>query len=315
MLGEEFIPEFTPVALPSYLQIARNILFGATPDKVFLNFRAYELLSLLHSTELEEFVLAADQRITYSTTGSSDFFVPKNSVVLERTGGSEYANLNLDGAVKPDNAAGRAYLEYNVRLFSDTDTTAIIQFIPVVDGETSTAVVAWSVPSARLPMRSNRTVMRQMATNLGLSRKVQVPNTGLNFQLTLGRAEPNLLAGERAELFETEPVIEPKNIELDGTQLAPTMALNALRISEQQLLAEWSLTIYVKPSSAISVCLPKLEFLGEPFYLELFGTEAAPEPYATFRNIWFSHPLPAYRLSAFVLAMIYRTDEARAQNV
>ena len=306
MLGEEFIPEFTPVALPSYLQIARNILFGATPDKVFMNFRAYELLSLLHSTELEEFVTALDPRVTYSTTDTSDFFAPKNSIVLERTGGPEYAKLNIEGDVKPDNAAGRAYLEYRVRLLSDTETTAIMQLTPVAGGETITRVVAWAVPIVTLSMTSNRPVLRQMANNRGISNKVSIPNTGLAFQLSLGKTEPSLLATERTKLIETEPLISPKNLELDSPHLASTMV--------QQLLAAWNLTIYVKPSSAISVCLPKLEFLGEPFYLELFGTEAAPEPYATFRNMWFSHPLPAYRLAAFVLAMIYRTEEARAKN-
>lgn len=315
MLGEEFIPEFIPVALPDYLQIARDILFGAAPDKVFLNFRAYELLSLLHSTELEEFLLAFDQRITYSMTGTSDFFVPKNSVVLERTGGPEYANLHLEGTIKPDNAGGRAYLEYRVRLLSDTETTAIMELVPVTGGDTITRVVTWNVPTVRLEMKSNRPVLKQMANNLGLSNKTQIPNIGLAFQLSLGKIDPKLLAGERAELIETEPVISPETIELDGFQFAQTLGLKSLKIVEQQLLAAWDLTIYVKPSSAISVCLPKLEFLGEPFYLELFGGEAAPEPYATFRNIWFSHPLPAYRLAAFVLAMIYRTEEARTTNV
>ena len=315
MLGEEFIPEFTPVALPSYLQIARNILFGAAPDKVFLNFRAYELMSLLHSTELEEFVTAFDPRITYSTTNTSDFFVPRSSVVLERTGGPEYANLYLEGAVKPDNAAGRAYLEYRVLLLSDTDTTAILKLIPVPGGNTITNTIVWNVPVVRLSMRGNRPVLKQMANDLGISSKTQIPNIGLALQLALGGVDTNLLAGERAGLIETEPEIAPENIELDGFQLAQAMALKTLKLSEQQLLAEWYLTIYVKPSSAISVCLPKLEFLGEPFYLELFGTEATPEPYATFRNMWFDHPLPAYRLAAFVLAMIYRTEEARAKNV
>jgi hypothetical protein len=56
--------------------------------------------------------------------------------------------------------------------------------------------------------------------------------------------------------------------------------------------------------------MPTLELLGEPVFLELFGVEPA-EPYATFKNVWFDHPLPAYKLAGLTLAFIYRLEEVR----
>lgn len=77
--------------------------------------------------------------------------------------------------------------------------------------------------------------------------------------------------------------------------------------------ARWSITARANPAPAITTLLPILEILGEPLFLELFGV-AAVEPYATFKNLWFDHPLPAYRLAGLVLAFIYRAEELRKVN-
>lgn len=75
----------------------------------------------------------------------------------------------------------------------------------------------------------------------------------------------------------------------------------------------WNIAVDANPAPAITTLLPTLELLGEPAFLDLFGV-AAPEPYNTFKNVWFDHPLPAYRLAGFILAVIYRTEEARSKN-
>lgn len=65
-LGEEFIPAaYRTVTLPPELQAVRSVLFGSSPDRLYLNYRIRQLIGLLHSTELVDHVLALDPRITY----------------------------------------------------------------------------------------------------------------------------------------------------------------------------------------------------------------------------------------------------------
>jgi hypothetical protein len=75
-------------------------------------------------------------------------------------------------------------------------------------------------------------------------------------------------------------------------------------------VARWSVVARANPKPAITTVLPILELLGEPLFLDLFGVAPA-EPYATFKNLWFDHPLSAYRLAGLVLAFIYRAEELR----
>jgi hypothetical protein len=71
-LGDEYVPtRFRAVALPTYLTSLRRILFGADPDRVYLNYRIRQCLGLLHSSDLVEFVTHFDPRITYSVTEDS----------------------------------------------------------------------------------------------------------------------------------------------------------------------------------------------------------------------------------------------------
>tara|TARA_R110000824_G_scaffold25456_3_gene88696 strand:+ start:10682 stop:11473 length:792 start_codon:yes stop_codon:yes gene_type:complete len=66
--GDELIPaEYVPVIFPSYLSSIRNILFGAKPDRAMLNYRAAQLLGMISSTELQQYVEELDPRITYSS--------------------------------------------------------------------------------------------------------------------------------------------------------------------------------------------------------------------------------------------------------
>jgi hypothetical protein len=81
------------------------------------------------------------------------------------------------------------------------------------------------------------------------------------------------------------------------------------QIPQPATATDWQIYTRVKPSAALTTLLPVLEFLGEPLFLELFGVNATELSYATFKNLWFDHPNPVYRISGFVLAMIYRTDE------
>jgi hypothetical protein len=64
--GEEFVlPTFRAKTVPTFLKGALRSLFGSNPDRLYLNYRMRQIASLLHSTELEEFVVLPDSRVTY----------------------------------------------------------------------------------------------------------------------------------------------------------------------------------------------------------------------------------------------------------
>lgn len=66
-VGEEYTPPtFHAVELPSFCHDVRRVLFGQMPDSLMYMYRAREMMQMLHSTELEQFVLNLDPRITYS---------------------------------------------------------------------------------------------------------------------------------------------------------------------------------------------------------------------------------------------------------
>jgi len=65
-LLEEYIPsDFEAQELNSYLQDVHNVLFGSNPDNAFRNFRAWQCMRVLHSTEFAQYVTDLDPRITY----------------------------------------------------------------------------------------------------------------------------------------------------------------------------------------------------------------------------------------------------------
>jgi len=66
--ADELIPStYTKLQLPSYINTIRGTIFGSTPDRTMLNYRCAQLLTLVESTQLQEYVIAQDSRITYSS--------------------------------------------------------------------------------------------------------------------------------------------------------------------------------------------------------------------------------------------------------
>lgn len=68
-MGEYVPPEFATVAVPGAVGRARAFLFGPRPDPAMLDFRLRQYMAMLHATELAEFVVAQDPRITYTPGG------------------------------------------------------------------------------------------------------------------------------------------------------------------------------------------------------------------------------------------------------
>lgn len=237
-LGEEYIPaDFAPVALPGYLQSVHNVLFGTSPDRYFVNYRARELMQLLHSTELAEYVTALDPRVTYWPEPSPVFFGPADRVTIEQASGPATTKLLLFGPPRSDTFRGRSRYTYD---------------ISVETGE---------VEATRVNIRVDGTDYYTEITDSNLSQVIQVPGAPQKLRVQLP------VAGSR-----------------------------------------WVVTTIARPAPVITTLMPVLELIGEPVIIGLFGVTDV-EPYATFRNLWFDHPLPVYRLGGLVLAAIYRTDE------
>ncbi len=119
--GEELIPvDYRPVVLPTYLEVVRLRLFGATPDRAMLNYRSAQLLRLIAATELQTHVQALDPRITYETTTRQltqpDTFTPQ----IHQYAGPTSAQLRLLGEpIKPD-VSGKSAYSYQITAASAT---------------------------------------------------------------------------------------------------------------------------------------------------------------------------------------------------
>lgn len=234
-IGEEYVPPtFVPRALPGYLQTVHRILFGSSPDRYFLNFRARELMQLLHQTDLAEFVYALDARVTYWPETAAVFFSPTSKISIEPGAGNANSALSVSGNDAADLGGGKSAREYVITVGSGAVTAQLLA--PAVT--TTTALIITD----------------------GGTQDIPFPQSPLSFRLL--------------------------NPSIDDT---------------------WTVTTIVRPAPVVTTLLPVLELLGEPLFLELFGVNPA-EPFKTFKNLWFDHTNPVYRLGGLLLAVIYRMD-------
>lgn len=295
-LGEEYVPAgYVAASLPTPIVTASKIIFGADPDPEFVNFRLCELLSLIHNTELAEFVYALDPRVTYWPRQVTDFYQAQKNVIVAKTGGTLDSLLYVNGTPIADIRTGILSGEYIVRLLTRNNELRIV--INQVDRQN---VIDRSID---LP-----------GPTLGLSPPVPLPNSPLTVQVADYISPLGYILLESLSLPDYYLLQEnAEKIELE-TDTVPEILAVKQRMSllgTDTVLASWNVRTYARPESAITACLPRLELLGEPTFLQIFGVGNAPEPYNTFKNIWFDAKDPSYRLAAFTLALIYRTEALR----
>lgn len=309
-LGEEYVPPYTAIKLPAFLQLPYKIIFGTNPDRVFLNYRAAEIMRLLHQTELAEFVYALDPRVTYWPQQTTEFFRPSTQITSTKIFGVYETQLNILGRPQSNNRTGRCYSQYTVTItgFVNDET------VTIVEDSTPGKIEA---PLTWLQNTPTLNIMRLQAGEVGtrgLSEPIPLSDVLLNVQFAdIGDPTPKLLLETAEQILSEDYTGLPFELE-DGTDAPVVEALRRMDILERPLLAIWRFTAYAKPDNVITNCLPRLEFLGEPFYLELFGVRSDIEPYATFKNIWAEHPNSVYRFAAFLLAMVYRIEELRVKT-
>lgn len=84
----------------------------------------------------------------------------------------------------------------------------------------------------------------------------------------------------------------------------------SFRLHTTNVGASWLVEVLNRPQWDLGQIVASLGQVGEPVFLQLFGT-ASVEPYRTFRALWFDQSEMPLRLAALLLAIVYRTEEER----
>jgi hypothetical protein len=189
--GEEFVdPAFKQRSLPPHLLRAHQTLFGREPDRLFLNYRVRQLMTFLHSTELADFIVADDPRLTYLPLEDTTLFDAAFTVDAIQIGHSY--PLYLAGTFEADEGRGIAQQVWRIEAISPDSlrierqrpsvatfdihyghanglsapiilpgTDLTIRFNAVPDG------TAWRVEAAGRPQTDIGVVISRLETSLG----------------------------------------------------------------------------------------------------------------------------------------------------
>ncbi len=142
--GEELLPlDYSPVTLPGGLLEVRQVLFGNGADAAMLNYRAWQYLTLVHATELEEYVLLLDRRITYDTAKRGMADLEYGSHVQQLAG--EPATLSVSGqqSAAQGNRMQRSWL---VSVLSSSVATIVHNGLSTNVNYTTDADLSESIP-------------------------------------------------------------------------------------------------------------------------------------------------------------------------
>jgi hypothetical protein len=289
--GYEYVPtEFKPISLTQTLNIIRRVIFGINPDNFFRDSRAHELLSYIHQTELSEYVYALDPRVTYWPATTDNRFDPhKQTISVTQTYG-DARQLVVTGDLKAGISSGTSYRSYVIALGKETaNSTTLSLYVRLLEPPNTVLVVPYPVPAAPI---------------------VPLPESDLKVRAgnTLLRRVFNTVATELGN-----GIIIENYTQLGLPRLAIETPVNFSVAELAEIVAQWYVVTTAPPLPAVTTLIPILEMLGEPVFLDLFGVKPD-EPYETFKNLWFDHPLPTYKLSGLVLALIYRAEELRLKN-
>ncbi len=146
----------------------RRILFGSSPDRLYLNYRLREYMTLLHTTELAEFVTDLDPRVTYwplrDTTIFADTF--KNQVSL--ISGSAIATIVVLGEETPNHVLGQLRKEFRI----------------TVEGAEQIRIDRLTLPTA--------TETVAVPTTNGLTTPIELPGSSVKFRIQTGDTDNDL---------------------------------------------------------------------------------------------------------------------------
>ncbi len=119
--GEEYVEgTFIRKKLSPYLLRFHQAIFGREPDRLFLNFRLRQLMTLIHSTELEDYVTIPDPRITYLPLDSQNLFDEAFQPTAVQTTGSP-ATIYVTGEHQADESLGLAQQSWKIENLADNE--------------------------------------------------------------------------------------------------------------------------------------------------------------------------------------------------
>jgi len=113
--GEEYIPaDFVPRQADSMIARIQRILFGTQPDRIYLNYRARQIMQLLHATPLGRDVTLDDRRITYLPFNAELFTEAFGTTVTRLEGPA--AVVTVGGVYEADYSLGRTEAIWDVEV-------------------------------------------------------------------------------------------------------------------------------------------------------------------------------------------------------
>lgn len=130
--GQEYIPlTYQPFTATADLEAIRLLLFGPNADLASKNYKMRQIMALLHSTELETYVLALDPRVTYWPPHDSYLFRAFDfGAVAEQTAGTS-CPISFQGDPNQYTALGAIYQHWSVVLTDSTHALVTRQIDPI----------------------------------------------------------------------------------------------------------------------------------------------------------------------------------------
>ena len=117
--GEEYVsPDFIPRRHPPELRRALSQLFGSSPDRLYLNYRLHQIMQVLHSTELEQYVYWLDRRVTYLPFKDVDFTAGVFGQTVETLNGAP--ELLIHGTHDVDDGLGVTTASWRLDVLNST---------------------------------------------------------------------------------------------------------------------------------------------------------------------------------------------------
>lgn len=273
VFAEEHVPaEYRPVLENSAIRKVRNTLFGTRADRSAKNYRLRQIMPLLHSRELEEYVLALDPRISYWPPRDTSTYSEQFKVQITQTRSADVANLS-----------------------GPFDLVTIWFAIPGpltgTAAEVSTSFVPATIYAGTVPtMEGQEAAYRRwfVANNndvVSIYRRIPEHDTDpyqeTTCVFTAGLSQP---------------------IQLPGSNVA-------IRMREDATGAAWSITSTLRPALTLAELLPRFEAtIDEGTLTTLVGVRPV-EPYLTFANLWRHGRFMPLRIGGLLMATGYRMHE------
>jgi len=311
--GEEYVPPtFKPRYEPSAVRKFRQVVFGYDPDRYMLNYRLYQFMALLHSSELVDYITAIDHRLTYNPQRNAfpDDLFGISSVPLGDTTGS----LDVFGIYTANEIRGRLYEAWQVAsslvvetiagcdayLVAEPKPTAEVDALlygPTEARYSTDAVLANDATQATVTATTDSRLLETQRREYGADAWLVSPDPTRLQATVLKLTDPN---ASHIALCGRGTAVRSDPVSLPGTDLQFTFTGGPY--------SSWFVDALARPQQDLSQLSETLQAtLTVEDEAAIFG--ASPQSVmATFRNLWRDHDVLAYKLGGLLLGIAYCLD-------